>query len=811
MTGRMLSISSVVLRDGAWSKKLLGDAALLRDARLPPPVPFARAASITTRPLADEVHDVSTQEYADDIYQTWSLSRPNPLGAMAGVLAFNAILDREFREQGGFAHNPDKEVCVCLRWWALGPALLWGRFFPKGSIFQCARAVLRGRRPVFDPRNPGASPTCRFMSESHVLKSFGITDIRAELTMQRLRQWQRLVRYPADGRQVLTTLFGISGGFEEGGTFAPSGMIAGTANPWARQFGQDVGALLCLSNGPEFLASHSILEIRTITQAFFPVVARVAPRNARAIGALDAAVYRVILLVRGHPICRAMRQEVPLWNALGVPLPHRRLALLGAVRQQGERVGAASAETIADYLGGIKAGPAITNEQMRDKVRHCRISFTHGRNIMQIHVAADAAGSRSDSLMQVMLDIIEQVFGQDRADITNEMSRSSELEQDPGPLLRELRYRTCLEQPPPAERAELERRFWEPLRALRAAGEGWWRAPAATEALSRQLDEQGFVLIDGFLPDVQVRRLRACAEGLYQSSAMASGATTGGSSRVGLPHRGDFDWLWRLQRSGEHGQRAVLLRCGGDRGAAGGRGARRQRGRGVRPGRRAVVLRDDADVLPGREQGPLLQAHRQLLGQRPPPHRHPLPQRGLAGGPRRGAAALPSRRAEPADQARGGAHLEPPDPLLVRLAVSTRGAVRVPGRPLRGHGLVLRQAEPLDAHDPKDVLGARSLAAAAAAALPAVDDADRGHAEVAEGRRLGSGIRRLEAVFGGPKVALGGLKVAGRRVCAAAARGCAAAGGSAAAASHGREGIKVRATLGYAELRSAIGRLGIEK
>eukprot|EP00959_Pyramimonas_sp_CCMP1952_P188021 3931441-Pyramimonas_sp.AAC.1 len=58
------------------------------------------------------MHDVAIRDYAGDIHQTIPLTCPNPLGARSRVLASNAILDRELREQGGFAQNPDKEVCM---------------------------------------------------------------------------------------------------------------------------------------------------------------------------------------------------------------------------------------------------------------------------------------------------------------------------------------------------------------------------------------------------------------------------------------------------------------------------------------------------------------------------------------------------------------------------------------------------------------------------------------------------------------------------------------------------------------------------
>eukprot|EP00959_Pyramimonas_sp_CCMP1952_P188020 3931440-Pyramimonas_sp.AAC.1 len=62
--------------------------------------------------LTGEMHDVAIRDHADDIHQTIPLTCPNPLEARSRVLASNPILDRELREQGGVAQNPDKEVCM---------------------------------------------------------------------------------------------------------------------------------------------------------------------------------------------------------------------------------------------------------------------------------------------------------------------------------------------------------------------------------------------------------------------------------------------------------------------------------------------------------------------------------------------------------------------------------------------------------------------------------------------------------------------------------------------------------------------------
>eukprot|EP00435_Cladocopium_sp_Y103_P048262 s157_g14.t1 len=115
------------------------------------------------------------------------------------------------------------------------------------------------------------------------------------------------------------------------------------------------------------------------------------------------------------------------------------------------------------------------------------------------------------------------------------------LELDPWPLLRELRYRTCLEYPKLDEWKEMEQKYFEPLRSLKGP---WWKQPEALELLAKQLDEVGFVIIDDFLPENMARAVKASNMKLYEESEMQEGATTGGSERVGIPHRGDvLKWI----------------------------------------------------------------------------------------------------------------------------------------------------------------------------------------------------------------------------------------------------------------------------
>eukprot|EP00434_Breviolum_minutum_P039268 symbB.v1.2.034866.t1/scaffold4574.1/size37803/1 len=112
---------------------------------------------------------------------------------------------------------------------------------------------------------------------------------------------------------------------------------------------------------------------------------------------------------------------------------------------------------------------------------------------------------------------------------------------DPWPLLRELRYRTCLEYPKLEEWTDLEQKYLKPLRSLRGP---WWKQPEALELLAKQLDEVGFVIIDDFMPEEMARAVKASNVNLYQQSEMEEGATTGGSERVGIPHRGDvLKWI----------------------------------------------------------------------------------------------------------------------------------------------------------------------------------------------------------------------------------------------------------------------------
>mmetsp|Transcript_42892 Transcript_42892/g.100657 ORF Transcript_42892/g.100657 Transcript_42892/m.100657 type:complete len:837 (-) Transcript_42892:98-2608(-) len=113
------------------------------------------------------------------------------------------------------------------------------------------------------------------------------------------------------------------------------------------------------------------------------------------------------------------------------------------------------------------------------------------------------------------------------------------LEENPGPLLRELRYRTCLEWPSAAEQEKLEQKYFGPLRSMRDSRR-WWHDAEVLSTLSEQLDREGFVLVDDFLPPQDVQLIRDANEELYRSEDMQPGLTTGGSDRVGLPHRGDM-------------------------------------------------------------------------------------------------------------------------------------------------------------------------------------------------------------------------------------------------------------------------------
>eukprot|EP00931_Biecheleriopsis_adriatica_P075209 TRINITY_DN4912_c0_g3_i1.p1 TRINITY_DN4912_c0_g3~~TRINITY_DN4912_c0_g3_i1.p1 ORF type:complete len:954 (-),score=238.38 TRINITY_DN4912_c0_g3_i1:34-2895(-) len=133
-----------------------------------------------------------------------------------------------------------------------------------------------------------------------------------------------------------------------------------------------------------------------------------------------------------------------------------------------------------------------------------------------------------------------------------------DLEVDPGPLLRELRYRTCLEAPAANELEQLQRAYLEPLHSLREwqhrfgrVYKKWWENPEAMSLLAQQLDEVGFILIDDFLPEADAKRLKASSLQLKRSSEMQLGTTTGGNNRVGIAHRGDMvKWV----RPGSEGE-----------------------------------------------------------------------------------------------------------------------------------------------------------------------------------------------------------------------------------------------------------------
>ncbi|CAK0883839.1 unnamed protein product, partial [Prorocentrum cordatum] len=160
----------------------------------------------------------------------------------------------------------------------------------------------------------------------------------------------------------------------------------------------------------------------------FPALVRAALKNAQGLAALEAAIYHIMHLDRDHQGRMAMRatakyyvdeansirrdsqqqlrdhQPAPELDALGVPHPHLRLALVGGVAQQGERIGAVNHAALKQLMDQIEGDPAIANETLCMQVRHCRISFARDRELMNILVVARNAGVQLQ-----LLDSIQQL------------------------------------------------------------------------------------------------------------------------------------------------------------------------------------------------------------------------------------------------------------------------------------------------------------------------------------------------------------------------------------------------------------------
>ncbi|CAK0822016.1 unnamed protein product [Prorocentrum cordatum] len=209
---------------------------------------------------------------------------------------------------------------------------------------------------------------------------------------------------------------------------AHGGDLGGVANALSQLF-QNADQTYGLQRGDVMGLGDEAFPVELI-QAIFPVMVRAMLKNIQGLSALEAAIYHIIHLDRDHDVCKAMRitakfyvdeanrsrrehaqeirdqQPVEDLEKLGVPHPHLWLALVGGVVQQGERVGAANHLALKQYLDTIKADGTITNDSLCMQIRHCKISYTHDRKLMKIHLEAQGSGVQTQ-----LLDSLKQLGG----------------------------------------------------------------------------------------------------------------------------------------------------------------------------------------------------------------------------------------------------------------------------------------------------------------------------------------------------------------------------------------------------------------
>eukprot|EP00929_Paragymnodinium_shiwhaense_P032269 TRINITY_DN17918_c0_g1_i1.p1 TRINITY_DN17918_c0_g1~~TRINITY_DN17918_c0_g1_i1.p1 ORF type:complete len:462 (+),score=91.55 TRINITY_DN17918_c0_g1_i1:65-1387(+) len=118
-------------------------------------------------------------------------------------------------------------------------------------------------------------------------------------------------------------------------------------------------------------------------------------------------------------------------------------------------------------------------------------------------------------------------------------------EKDPGPLSRELEYRSMLEPPSTDDAARVDAAC-----CLRAEGSGaeaagtWWQDDAVASKGRAALEVESFFTLDNFLKVEEAQAVADAVKALRTGKVMKKGETTGGNTRVGLPHRGDtIVWL----------------------------------------------------------------------------------------------------------------------------------------------------------------------------------------------------------------------------------------------------------------------------
>lgn len=97
-------------------------------------------------------------------------------------------------------------------------------------------------------------------------------------------------------------------------------------------------------------------------------------------------------------------------------------------------------------------------------------------------------------------------------------------EQHPKSLFYELLYRKTVRLPSEAESAGLDNQFLAPLRQLRVPGQArWWLRPEAVRQISSSLERLCFAMVDGFMPEAELRELRDDARRLFGNNCMRAG------------------------------------------------------------------------------------------------------------------------------------------------------------------------------------------------------------------------------------------------------------------------------------------------
>ena len=72
------------------------------------------------------------------------------------------------------------------------------------------------------------------------------------------------------------------------------------------------------------------------------------------------------------------------------------LAMVGALQQQGDNVGTATAARIKIYMGGIRADQSMTNDVLASDVKYCRVACARDRATVKIFLEASQTGIQKE-------------------------------------------------------------------------------------------------------------------------------------------------------------------------------------------------------------------------------------------------------------------------------------------------------------------------------------------------------------------------------------------------------------------------------